>query len=41
MDKVWEEGCEDQWGDGKSDFLEEDDEEDDSENCYSNLSARG
>ena len=33
--------CEGQWGDGKIDFLEEDDAkddtEDDSEDCYSNL----
>ena len=34
-------GSEDQWGDGKSDFLEEDDTEDDSEDGYSNLNSRG
>ena len=28
-------------GDGKGDFLEEDDTEDDSEDCYSNLNSRG
>ena len=30
-----EKACEGQWGDGKNDFLEEDDTEDDSEDCYS------
>ena len=34
---MWEKGCEGQWGDGKSDFLEEDATEDDSEECYINL----
>ena len=30
-----------QWGNGKSDFLEEDDTEDDSEDGYYNLNSRG
>ena len=30
-----------QWGDGKGDFLEEDDTEDDLEDCYNNLNSRG
>ena len=40
-DKIWEKGSEDQWGDGKGDFLEEDDIEDDTEDFYSNLNTRG
>ena len=36
-----EKACEGQWGDGKNDFLEEDDTEDDSEDGYSNLNSRG